>query len=181
MTAHGKIATFDLDKVPHGMYIQMNQTLDFSSSSGRIKFNLVRTKVNFNFIFQRPDGEKITKLIGGELIDVSIPHRLDNNLRHFYEEGPDRLIQQYRLNYGDNKLEFLSYTYFYLAHDLEFILFKFVRKPWQTPKYEKRLNRLFYLYVIDDNGREHAIWNDYFYPTEIEWKRERKLNQLGII
>ena len=39
----------------------------------------------------------------------------------------------------------------------------------------------FYLYVIDDNGREHAIWNDYFYPTEIEWKRERKLNQLGII
>ena len=149
MTENGKIATFDLDKTPHGMFIQMNQTLDFESPSGRIKFNLIRTKVNFNFVFEKPDGEKMTKLIGGELIDVSIPHRLDDNFRHFYEEGPDKLLQLYRLSYGDNRLEFLSYTYFYLAHDLEFILFKFVNKPWETPKYEKRINRLFYLYVID--------------------------------
>ena len=27
--------------------------------------------------------------------------------------------------------------------------FKFVQKPWTAPKYEKRVNRLFYLYMID--------------------------------
>jgi len=150
ITNDNKIATFDLDKIHHGMFIQMNQTLDFNSSSGRIKFNLVRTKVCFNFIFEKPNGEKMNKLIGGELIDVSIPHRLDDNFKHFYESnGPQNLLQLYRLSYGKSRLEFLSYTYFYLAHDLEFILFKFVKKPWQTPKYEKRINRLFYLYVID--------------------------------
>jgi hypothetical protein len=127
----------------------MNQTLDFQSPSGRIKFNLVRTKVNFNFVFEKPDGQTMTKLIGGELIDVSIPHRLDDNFRHFYQEGPNNLLQLYDLSFGKTKIEFLSYTYFYLAQDLEFILFKFVKKPWQTPKYEKRINRLFYLYVID--------------------------------
>lgn len=150
ITDDNKIATFDLDKIHHGMFIQMNQTLDFNSSTGRIKFNLIRTKVCFNYIFQKPDGQKMNKIIGGELIDVSIPHRLDDNFRHFYENnGPENLLQLYRLSYGKSKLEFLSYTYFYLAHDLEFILFKFVKKPWQTPKYEKRINRLFYLYVID--------------------------------
>ena len=149
ITAKGKVASFDLDKVRHGMYIQMNQSLDFSSPSGRIKFNLVRTKVNFNFLFTMANGSKTKKSIGGELIDVSIPHRLDNNLAHFYEEGAANYIQQYRLTFGSKILEFLSYKYSYLAHDLEFILFQFVRKPWQTPKYDKRLNRLFYLYVID--------------------------------
>jgi hypothetical protein len=140
MTDDNKIATFDLDQIHHGMFIQMNQTLDFNSSSGRIKFNLVRTKVCFNFVFEKPDGQKMTKLVGGELIDVSIPHRLDDNFRHFYENnGPENLLQLYRLSYGKKQLEFLSYTYFYLAHDLEFILFKFVKKPWQTPKYEKRI------------------------------------------
>ena len=148
-TPKGKVASFDLDKVRHGMYIQMNQSLDFSSPSGRIKFNLVRTKVNFNFLFTLANGKRVKKSIGGELIDVSIPHRLDNNLAHFYEEGANNYIQQYRLTFGNKVLEFLSYNYTYLAHDLEFILFQFVRKPWQTPKYDKRLNRLFYLYVID--------------------------------
>ena len=149
ITVKNKVATFELDKTPHGMFIQMNQSLDFSSPSGRIKFNLVRTKVNFNFIFTMANGSKSKKSIGGELIDVSIPHRLDNNLSHFYEEGANNYIQQYRLSFGNQTLEFLSYKYSYLAHDLEFILFQFVRKPWMTPKYEKRLNRLFYLYVID--------------------------------
>jgi hypothetical protein len=150
ITDDNKSATFNLDKIYHSMFIQMNQTLDFNSSSGRIKFNLIRTKVCFNFIFEKPDGQKMTKIIGGELIDVSIPHRLDDNFRHFYDNnGPENLLQVYRLNYGNSILEFLSYKYYYLAHDLEFILFKFVKKPWQTPKYEKRINRLFYLYVID--------------------------------
>lgn len=36
----------------------------------------------------------------------------------------------------------------------------------------------FYLKVLDDNNRHHHIWNDYFYPTEIEYERVRKINEI---
>jgi len=149
ITSDGRIAVFNLDDIQHGMYIQMNETLDFQSPNGRIKFALVRTKMAFNYLFQKPDGVKYTKVIGGELIDVSVPHRLDSNFGHFYEHNPLENIHKYVLTSGKSSLEFYSYNYQYLANDLEFILFRFVAKPWNTPKYEKRLNRLFYLYVID--------------------------------
>lgn len=145
------ICTDELNDKLNMMYIQKNETLDFKSSAGRVKFNLVRTKIMFNMIFsESTTGKDILRQIGGELIDVSIPHKLDNNLIHFYEVGTD-YIQQYKLTEEDNNIEliFYSYKYTYLSHDLEYILFKFVNKPWETPKYEKRLNRLMYLYYID--------------------------------
>lgn len=131
-------------------FIQQNETLDFKSSAGRVRFNLIRTKALFNLIFTDKSGHKKIVPMGGELIDVSIPNRVDNNLIHFYEVGVD-YIQSYKLSKNDSPdvLEFLSYKYDYLSHDLEYILFKFVSKPWLTPKYEKRLNRLVYLYYID--------------------------------
>lgn len=38
----------------------------------------------------------------------------------------------------------------------------------------------FYLCVIDNNGHHHAIWNDYFYPTEKEFLRNMKIDQILI-
>jgi hypothetical protein len=144
------ITTDDLNDQLNAMYIQKNETLDFKSSAGRVKFNLVRTKILFNLMFKTPNGQVVLHPVGGELIDVSIPHKFDNNLIHFYDVGVD-YIQQYKLTNEDNNIElsFYSYKYTYLSHDLEYILFKFVNKPWETPKYEKRLNRLMYLYYID--------------------------------
>lgn len=140
----------ELNDHENSMFIQVNETLDFKSSAGRVKFNLVRTKILFNLVFRNYMGQQIIHPVGGELIDVSIPHKFDNNLLHFYEVGTD-YIQQYKLTNQDNQIEliFYSYKYTYLSHDLEYILFKFVDKPWETPKYEKRLNRLMYLYYLD--------------------------------
>jgi hypothetical protein len=131
-----------LDPTENMLFIQANETLDFPAGGNRTKFNLVRTKIGFNYIF---NGKNIT--IGGELIDVSLPHRLDNNVGHFFAHT--NYISQYQLSFAEKKLVFYSYTLKYLASDLEYILFDFVNVPWKTPKYEKRLNRLFYLYFID--------------------------------
>jgi len=56
----------------------------------------------------------------------------------------------YKLSYPQ-KPDFLfrSYKYTYLISDLEYILFIYVDLPWEDNKYLKRINRLFYLYVID--------------------------------
>jgi hypothetical protein len=91
---------------------------------------------------------KVMKNIGGELIDLSYPHKDDAKIDHFYE-NLSRYLHRYELRNNDDKIEFNSYSLVYLIEDLEFILFKFVQKPWDAPKYEKRLNRLFYLYMID--------------------------------
>lgn len=135
-----------INTVPNMMYIQVNETLDFPAAGSRTKFNLIRTKLCMNYYF---DGQ--LKQIGGELIDVSIPHKLDDNVQHFFEHT--NYISQYQLELSSTAipsvLTFRSYTLTYLISDLEYILFKFVKLPWNTPKYEKRLNRLFYLYFID--------------------------------
>jgi len=59
------------------LFIQQNETLDFKSSSGRVRFNLIRTKILFNLIFKSESGFGSKKIVpmGGELIDVSIPNR----------------------------------------------------------------------------------------------------------
>ena len=137
------IVMYELDSQKCSLFIQANETLDFLAANSRTKFNLVRTKLDINYIF---DGKTVE--IGGELIDVSIPHRLDNNVNHFFEHTD--YIQKYELRFmSKNVLMFYSYTLQYLVEDLEYILFRFVKLPWLTPKYEKRLNRLFYLYFID--------------------------------
>jgi hypothetical protein len=137
-----QIARFKLDNKDREMFIQVNETLDFPAGKNRTKFNLVRTKIGFNYVI---NGE-IMK-IGGELIDVSLPHRTDSNIKHFFDST--YYINQYQLTLEDRVLQFYSYSLRYMVSDLEYILFEFVDLPWKTPKYEKRLNRLFYLYFID--------------------------------
>ncbi|MEX0597461.1 MAG: hypothetical protein WD512_13280, partial [Candidatus Paceibacterota bacterium] len=147
-----QIAMFYLNEEPHSIYVQSNGTLDFKAG-GRVKFALVRSKINFNLYFVDTDEKNVNKRpqnlqIGGELIDVSIPHKLDGKIQHFFE-NMDKYLHKYELSYKGDLLTFTSYALIYLIEDLEYILFKFVQKPWEAPKYEKRVNRLFYLYMID--------------------------------
>lgn len=136
------LGMYDINNKEYELFIQANKTLDFEAGGNRTRFNLIRTKILFNFII---NGE--VKKIGGELIDVSIPHKDDFNVGHFFEHTD--YITKYQLQNGDQTLMFYSYSLKYLMSDLEYILFEFVKLPWNTPKYEKRLNRLFYLYFID--------------------------------
>lgn len=136
------------------MTVQSNTTIEKQVSTKKgdrylIKFNLIRTKINFNFVIETKRGGVRGFNIGGELIDISIPHRDDNKSTHFYHEYKKH-VQMYKLSYPQ-KPDFLfrSYKYTYLISDLEYILFIYVDLPWEDNKYLKRINRLFYLYVID--------------------------------
>lgn len=148
LTPVRKAAVGVITAPPRGttMTITHNNTLDFAAQDIRVKFNLTRTK--FIFTLLRASGK--TKNVGGELIDVSVPHRDSSTLMHFYDDLQNN-IASYTLRYqnGQPPLRFNSYALSYLAHDLEYILFDVAPYPWLDAKYQKRLNRLFYLYFVN--------------------------------
>lgn len=126
------------------LYVTFNDALDFKAGDWRSKFSLARTKIGFNLI----DDEGECHKIGGELIDVSIPHRLDSTTEHFFNTLSKNIIN-YTLYHRKRSLDFLSYSLSYLIKDLEKVLFKQFLFPWEGDKYTKRLNRLFYMYFVD--------------------------------
>jgi len=138
------------------MTITHNDTLDFPGGADvRVKFNLTRTK----FIFTLLQRDGTTRNVGGELIDVSIPHRAQRDIVHFFKDV-DKHIIRYNLQYSKNcNLAFNAYKLGYLINDLEVVLFERSKFPWQDKKYTKRINRLFYMYFVDiflrlENGKD---------------------------
>lgn len=141
----GKNLTINRSFLP----VTFNDALDFATgenNSRRAKFTLVRTKVLFD-IAERIDSTIKRSSTGGELIDVSIPHRLDSNVAHFFESLSQN-VTKFTLTFGENEFSFNSLSLKYLVDDLQTILFEFNALPWQDKKYEKRIHRLFYLYFV---------------------------------
>lgn len=126
--------------------ITANDALDFLNApkTKRINFNLTRTKIVFNILLN--NNEKI--ITGGELIDVSISHRNDDILQHFFDHLQEN-IKLYTMSFENNSFKFISYDIKYLIDDLQRILFIDSNKPWDDAKYAKRINRLFYLLFVD--------------------------------
>ena len=142
-----KAAIAEIKRPDSVMTITHNNSLDFPGGSNEIrsKFNLTRTK--FIFTLLKSNGK--TQNVGGELIDVSIGHRDDTNLRHFFEDVQAN-ITNYRLDFkGMCTLNFNAYSLPYLTFDLEDILFTQRKYPWIDRKYDKRINRLFYMYFVN--------------------------------
>ena len=143
----GLLAIYPLCNNESELYISINETLDFHgvAPNSRGKFTLVRTKVAFNMYF---DNELYQ--IGGELIDVAINHKYDYKLIEIYKHigNMSSCVNKYTMTFRDSQLEFLSYSLEHLIYDLELILFV-EHLPWADRKYEKRLNRLFYLYLVN--------------------------------
>ena len=102
----------------------------------------------FNTLYTNQNNKVNNLDLSGELIDVSITHKNDNSLYHFFE-NIQNFISVYKLKFNENNIIFKSYSFEYLVKDLERILFINSDKPWNDSKYEKRLNRLFYLCYID--------------------------------
>ena len=152
------------------MYISLNKTLEFKSGDGGItKFALIRTKINFNLVAENNQsgegqgkghgkGQEKTLNMGGELIDVSIPHRKDVTINDVFNHL-DKAISRYTITNKDKSLEFNSYSLLFLIEDLEKILFHVAEYPWDDNKYVKRLNRLCYLYFLDMFVREKNNMN----------------------
>lgn len=131
-----------------------NRTLEFPMGNmpGQvIKFSLVRSKVIFEYTYEK-DGVMYRKPIGGELIDVSLPHRKDSSLANFFK---DNNIVDFTVvsNEGEDEFTMKVYSTPYLAHDLHNILFDSFDRPWNGGhKYLKRLNRLMFLAITEMVG-----------------------------
>ena len=155
------------------------------------KFNLVRTKFNFNIYskrritFEEENQKGTEKLheVGGELIDVSITHKDDADVNHFFNDIYANIstISYYEPSSGfmlkNEEESYNQYTYSlnYMYYDLHKIIFKLYKYPGDDRKYKKRLYRLFFISLIDYfagesqeikdmegiNTRVHSIY-DYF-------------------
>jgi hypothetical protein len=137
------------------LYISANRALDFETGTPekpmRFKFTLVRTKLNAT-AYMTKDGEKKVKMLGGEVIDCTVIHKesMGNTTIEEFEHNKEH-ISKYSLSLPGTKyrLDFFGYNLDGLVHDLELILYETVDKPWEDMKYAKRINRLFFLYMVD--------------------------------
>lgn len=133
-----------------------NRTLEWpwgSDPNKTVKFTLVRSKIPFDYIYER-EGKLRRKPIGGELIDVSIPHRQDSAIRNFLDNY-DKNVVEYSLylETPEDGITLKAYSLANLAEDLQTILFDQFDRPWNGgPKYAKRINRLFFLSMVEVLG-----------------------------
>lgn len=147
------LGTYFYSEKKHPYPISINKGLDFirggEDNPIRVKFALVRTKLNMEVVFQK-NGVEDFKNIGGELIDCTVMHRLTHNLNTLEKfENSKHKMTHYVLSDGNDNITFYGYNLDGLIKDLELILFIDKDKPWEDLKYKKRINRLFFLYMVD--------------------------------
>lgn len=147
------LVRYKLSRQPSWIANSDNRTIQFpwgSDENKLVKFFLLRSKVAFE-VFYDQHGEYKRKPMVGELIDVSLPHREDDRLRPFLNHF-ERNVSTYVLQSEDKKdsIKMRSYSLHNLAEDLRFIIFDSFMRPWEGgPKYDKRLNRLFFLHITE--------------------------------
>lgn len=134
------------------VYVSKNETLRFAQGKGIAHFDLVRMKVGFLFVEREEREEKgktgtnekngKIRRVGGEVCDVSIPHRDDYKTRlpPPIDLNSKRLPRFSTYLIGNRHLVGLSVPS--VCDDLCFVLFKGQTHPWQDSKYEKRVERL---------------------------------------
>jgi hypothetical protein len=91
------------------------------------------------------DGKYGILNVPGELIDVPIQH-IDSYKIANYKFSQE--FKNYAFSYSGGKFNFNSYTLYGFLHDLYQQLFKEVQFPWQAAKYDKKINRLVFMYFI---------------------------------
>lgn len=147
-----KVMSTRLNNTRHWIANSDNRNLTWawgSDSRKIVKFYLVRSKIYFDYTFKKL-GKLEKKAVGGELIDVSIPHRDDDRLREFLDDY-DRTVSEYSIAKNNtDKFILKAYSPYSLAEDLQFIIFDSFDRPWNGgPKYFKRVNRLFLIFIIE--------------------------------
>jgi hypothetical protein len=133
-----------------------NRTLEFpfGSSPDKItKFSLVRSKVIFEYTYEK-NGVLQRRPIGGELIDVSLPHRNDATAPSFLDTNNNVVKFSVVSENGDEEFDMKVYSIESLAHDLHGIIFNSFDRPWNGGhKYAKRLNRLMFFFITEMMGK----------------------------
>lgn len=132
-------------------YISINDTPEYTDGKFKSKFTLVRMKMNFTAFVRSVDGKYGLMNIPGEVIDISIPHRDATEMYQFYDSIDDYITEyNYVGKFGlDKVFKFKGYTLKYFIKDLNKMLFRERKYPWLAEKYEKRIYRVLFLYIID--------------------------------
>jgi len=144
-----------------------NTSLRFKNKNYNWCFNLVRWKLKYKILFKVKD-EFYMMIPSGELIDIWIPNWCDN----FYEKEYDKKniyfsgfldkpsnyykikdlaknsIKFYNDDYSDYIKKIHAPNMYYIIHDLSTMLYEQNDYPWDTWKYEKRLYRFLFCYII---------------------------------
>jgi hypothetical protein len=129
-------------------YNSLNKTIQINSIGNNfIKFSLARIKLNFIVIVKLNDKYGIISL-PGEFIDVSIPHKLSQEMI----EHPDKffeILDDYKFKDNvENKFNFQSYSDIYYEKNLEKMIFLDSYYPWNILKYQKRIKRYILLICL---------------------------------
>ena len=138
------------------LYISWNNSIDIlKRGKFQLKFALVRMKINMKGFFKFPDGRYGCLNMGGEFIDVSIPHKDATETKPFYENYED-YVQKLKIDVSSNDklypgkiVTYNSYTLRYFIKDLHKMLYDEPIFPWMANKYEKRLFRTGILSMLD--------------------------------
>ena len=125
------------DRSDTNFYISVNKTIT--------NFILVRMKVSMKLEYSNGTENRFG-IFPGEFIDVSILKYTDTD-PYFTEEN----MKNYEIK-GDNPFTFKSFSNNgFIKNFFEMLEFSTTNNilPWDTPKYEVRLTRLFVLFLID--------------------------------
>ena len=157
-------------------------------------FNLIRGKVPIRYYLKLSspvdiDGDMIQYLFVdylGELIDMAIPSCADTTLRHYMGANFANIFKLVNIQ-GTTPLSTVTintYTESYFILDLYAVLFETGSgKPWEVPKYEKRMTRIFKLYLsyLKYNYNTIQRVNMYNYFVCLIIKIRDQYNTSGII
>jgi hypothetical protein len=167
-------ALCNIDKVPlnTGVYQYYNETNRFVSNVGTEinYFTLHRVKLNIILYFKTWSKYETNVAYGffqapSELIDIPISTYDDykKNLNF------DLHIQKYENTIDNKNMVFYSYSIFGLIDDICKAIFVEYEFPWDANKYEKKINRLVYFFLIYLNN-SYSNWD------EIKTKLEEYFN-----
>ena len=131
----------DTDKNKNGIYYYFNETNKFSQNGELTEFNLHRLKINTVVYYITYDNKYGYFNCPSELVDVSIPNFNDCISKDLVFS---EIIKKY--NYPD--FAFYSYSILGFIYDLLKGLFTLTKYPWDTTKYEKKVNRLMIFILI---------------------------------
>lgn len=145
-----KIVKYKLPSISRSeFYISVNRTLRFKQKDVLTAFNLVRMKINFKGGHKDETNKYYSTNLVGELIDIGISHKDATDIKYLFQNKNNYVRIFTYIDEKNKEISFRATSYIYLIHELESILFIEVEYPWNNIKYEKRVRRLFFLYLLD--------------------------------
>ena len=137
------------------LYVSTNESLIFSRDGSVyqnevLHFDLVRIKLCFELVLDNG----IIKKIGGEVVDLSIPHPdgVDQTPPIFKRISDGSFIdvyKTYKLQTSTETYSVESYSICGLIYDIIRTLFIEISHPWDDKKYKKRMKRIMGLLLCE--------------------------------